>query len=71
MNLKTVIICLVILFIHWIADFVFQTDEMAKGKSKNWKDLIAHTFIYSWTWLFFIAIYGAITNYHIRLPHSN
>ena len=27
---------LAILFIHWIADFILQTDKQAKGKSKNW-----------------------------------
>jgi hypothetical protein len=31
---------LVILFIHWLADFVLQTDKQAKGKSKNWSDLL-------------------------------
>jgi len=40
-----------ILIIHWIADFVLQTDKQAKGKSKNWSDLLAHTVIYSFIWL--------------------
>jgi hypothetical protein len=40
-----------ILGIHWFADFVLQTDEQAKGKSKNWKDLLSHTFNYSYIWL--------------------
>lgn len=40
-----------ILVIHWIADFWFQTDKQAKGKSKNWSDLINHTFTYSGVWL--------------------
>ena len=37
----------IILIIHWIADFVLQTDKQAKGKSKNWKDLLSHTISYS------------------------
>lgn len=41
-----------ILFIHWIADFVLQTDKQAKGKSKNWADLLSHTGTYSAVWLF-------------------
>lgn len=40
-----------ILFIHWIADFVFQTDKQAQGKSKNWTDLLSHTITYSVIWL--------------------
>ncbi len=41
-----------ILFIHWIADFVLQTDKQAKGKSKNWGDLLSHTGVYSTVWAF-------------------
>lgn len=40
-----------IIVIHWIADFVLQTDKQAKGKSKNWSDLLSHTSIYSLVWL--------------------
>lgn len=46
-----IFILVTILFIHWIADFVFQTDKMAKGKSKNWSDLLAHTVTYSACWI--------------------
>ncbi len=45
---------LVILIVHWIADFVCQTDEMALGKSKRWKPLLDHTSLY--TGLFFIPM---------------
>ncbi len=41
-----------IIFIHWIADFVLQTHKQAQGKSKNWGDLLAHTFTYSSLWIF-------------------
>jgi hypothetical protein len=41
-----------IIIIHWIADFVLQTDKQAKGKSKNWNDLLSHTLTYSFVWLF-------------------
>jgi hypothetical protein len=40
-----------ILVIHWFADFVLQTDKQAKGKSKNWKDLLSHTATYSLFWI--------------------
>ena len=43
----TLLEILSIIFIHWIADFVLQTDEMAKGKSKYWEPLLSHTIVYS------------------------
>lgn len=46
-----------ILFVHWIADFVLQTDKQAKGKSKNWSDLLSHTFSYSSVWISALAIW--------------
>jgi hypothetical protein len=39
-----------IIFIHWVADFVLQTDKQAKGKSKNWSDLLGHTITYTLSW---------------------
>lgn len=47
----SVIEILSIIFIHWVADFVLQTDKQAKGKSKNWKDLLGHTLSYSLVWI--------------------
>lgn len=44
------IIILSVLFIHWIADFVLQTDWQAKNKSSNWNALIHHTGVYSFVW---------------------
>lgn len=40
-----------ILIIHWIADFIFQDEKWALGKSKNWTDLLKHTATYSSVWL--------------------
>lgn len=48
---------LAILFVHWIADFVFQTDKEAKGKSKEFKYLISHTVTYSLIFGMFMCIY--------------
>lgn len=41
-----------IILIHWFADFVLQTDKQAKGKSKNWHDLLCHTSNYTLIWIF-------------------
>ena len=51
-----------ILGIHWFADFVLQTDKQAKGKSKNWSDLLDHTFSYSFIWLIIGTIYAISIN---------
>lgn len=46
-----------ILLIHWFADFILQTDKQAKGKSKNWDDLLSHTGTYSFIWLILGMLY--------------
>lgn len=46
----TLLEILLILLIHWFADFVLQTDEQAKNKSKSWSYLLAHTLTYSTIW---------------------
>lgn len=57
----TLIEIFTIILIHWLADFVLQTDKQAKGKSKEWYPLIEHTFTYSITWFVvggFIYVFG-------------
>lgn len=44
-------IILIILFWHWIADFVLQTDWQAQNKSKNIEALLQHTSVYSASWI--------------------
>lgn len=51
--MNTTLLVLAVIFVHWVADFVFQTDKQAKGKSKNWGDLLSHTATYSFIWLSF------------------
>jgi len=61
-----------ILIIHFIADFVLQTDKQAKGKSKNWNDLLAHTVNYSLVWLLAVLIYLGYTFIDNKIqPTSN
>lgn len=54
-------IILALLFIHWIADFIFQTDWQAKNKSSNNKALLKHTLTYSGIIMVFAIIYGIYT----------
>lgn len=48
LSLQTI---LVILLIHWIADFVLQTSWQAENKSSSNKALVSHTGMYSLFWL--------------------
>lgn len=56
-------VVLAILFIHWVADFVLQTDEQAKNKSKSWKALLSHTFNYSLMWYSILVIFSVWGNH--------
>lgn len=52
-------ILLLILLIHFIADFMFQTHEQAINKYKLGRYLFFHVYIYSFTWFITIWIlYG-------------
>lgn len=46
----TLAVIFTILIIHWLADFVLQTDKQARDKSKNWEALLSHTLSYSTVW---------------------
>lgn len=48
-----------ILIIHWVADFILQSDEDAKGKSKYMKNLVSHTFKYS------LFLFGGVLWYSV------
>ena len=45
------LVSFIIIFIHWIADFILQTDWQAQNKSKNNFALLSHTSNYSLVWL--------------------
>ena len=51
-----------LIFTHWLADFVCQTDDMAKNKSKSNKWLGRHILAYSAV----ISIFAIIAGY--KLP---
>lgn len=63
-----------ILIIHWVADFILQTDEMAKGKSKQLSKLLSHTLMYSLFWTSAIFLYECFytksIQQYIMIPHN-
>lgn len=41
-------VLLTLALFHWLGDFVMQSDEMAKGKSKSLAVLLLHVCVYTW-----------------------
>lgn len=54
-----------IIFTHWVADFVLQTNKQAKEKSKSNKQLTLHVLSYSIVWLLIANVYSIITNNYL------
>ncbi len=46
-----------ILIVHWLLDFVAQTNYQAQNKSKDFIALISHTLVYSMGWITFLIFY--------------
>jgi hypothetical protein len=49
-------IFILIVVMHWIADFIFQAEEWSLGKSKTWTPLLKHTATYSILWYLPVAV---------------
>lgn len=56
-----------VLLLHWIADFVLQSDEQAVNKSKSFRFLIEHTTEYSLYWLFGIFFLFSINGEYVSM----
>lgn len=42
---------ILIVLVHFIADFIFQAEKWSLGKSRNWVALLKHTVTYSIFWI--------------------
>jgi hypothetical protein len=54
-------IILIGLIVHWVADFVLQTDWEAKNKSTNNRALTDHVGTYACIWFYVTAVGACIT----------
>ena len=59
----------ILIVIHTIADFLFQTEDMALGKSKNIWKLLKHTVVYTIVFYLFFVFWYAIN--HQTLSEMN
>lgn len=55
------VVVLVVFIVHFLGDFVLQTDWQAKNKSKDNKALLSHTLTYSSVWLVVSLFFGLVT----------
>ena len=51
-----------VLFIHWVADFILQTDRQAKGKSSSVIRLLEHILTYTIVMVFFFGFKFGLVN---------
>lgn len=57
------LIAFILIVIHYVADFMAQTEEMATGKSKSFKILVKHTWRYTVIFFFAFALWCAYQNH--------
>lgn len=65
MNLNTLILIIIIITIHYIADFIFQDEKWALGKSSSNADLLIHTATYTAIWIICTGALIIITGQHL------
>ena len=53
-------VIIVLLTAHWLADFVFQKEEWARGKHNSATDLLSHTLNYALVMFVSVVAYHAI-----------
>lgn len=54
MNILFILICL-----HFVADFICQSDWMASNKSSNWDALTLHVIVYSFIFYVYFALHSS------------
>lgn len=68
MNLESVILSISVVVLHFVADFIFQDEKWAVGKSHSVKLLTLHVLAYTSLWFLFCNFYCIATgNYKMFL----
>lgn len=49
------------LVVHFVADFILQSNWMAQNKSKRWDALALHCLVYAVCWLWLGVTFAAVT----------
>lgn len=62
MNLDSILIFVLLIWVHWLADFLLQSDEMAVNKSKSIFWLTVHVGIYTCCLVIFQNFYFMFIN---------
>lgn len=61
MNLESLIACISIVVLHFVADFLFQDEKWAVNKSHSIKALTLHVTMYTSIWFLFCNFYCIAT----------
>lgn len=64
-------IIFLIIVIHWLADFVFQTHWQATNKSTNNKALFEHVLTYTSTWLVLYILFILYSNINLQMSAAD
>jgi hypothetical protein len=59
-------IAFILIFVHYIADFMFQTENQALGKSTSLKQLVSHTLTYT---AVFYVVFSLWCGYQNHIGH--
>lgn len=59
----------ILILIHHVADFMFQTSDMALGKSKNIWKLLKHTTVYTIVFYIFFSFWYGINHQTLAEMH--
>jgi len=60
------LVAFILIVIHYVADFMFQTEQMATGKSKQNRQLFLHVYVYTSVFTYFFILYLL---FHLGMGH--
>lgn len=61
-----IVILILILLLHWLGDFVFQSDRIATGKSKDFSILMEHIGVYGFVFVAGLGTFQGLDFFHMK-----